>query len=132
MDVKEMDSMNAIASGLKVHFEGIQYILAHPDKVKSIEKFCMLLRRVAGDFLHDPETRLLVMNIVKILENCDIEPKDLPKFQRQLNYISIEMVNQTYYILNELLGLKVAGIIFMKGPKPKGKRPNLSQYAGVK
>ena len=38
MEIKEMDSLNAIASGLKKHYEKIQYLLANPDKFKNIDE----------------------------------------------------------------------------------------------
>ena len=128
-----MDTITAIASGLKEQVEKCIWILAHPDKMESMDDFVIVLRKIAMDFLADEGSRDMVSQIALMLENSpNMKPADLPEFKRTWNYINNQMIIQTDYIIAEKTGIKMAYLPFKKGHKARAKPINLSEYAGMK
>jgi len=139
MDIKEIDSMNALASGLKEQMEAVIYILSNPSTVKkkngeniTKEEFVITLRKVM-DFLADEGTRDLVSQISLLIQNSEnLKVEDLYKFNRQWNYIINQTQIQADYVISERLGLKFASLSFKKGKKSKTLPIDLKKYAGIK
>ena len=133
MDIKEIDTLTALASGIKQQSEETIYILSHPENIESIDDFVIILRKVAMDFLQDEGSRDLVSQIALMLENSPkLKPSDLIKWKRIWNYIINQIIVQLEYKMSERVGLKFALLSFMKGPRVTAEAISLKEYAGMK
>ena len=128
MDIKEIDTLTALSSGLKQQMEEIVYILSNPDQLDSKDDFVIVLRK-SMDFIVNESTRDMIGQMALIIQYSDISPDQLKVFKKTWAYLINQVMVQGDFMITEHLGLKFASLSYKKGQRPKAKPINLTKYA---
>lgn len=117
MEVKEIDTLTALSSGIKEQYEKCIYALSHPTKIEQDGDMVIILQKIATDLTADDTIIDLCNQMAMLLQIADVKKEDLPIFQQQFNFIINQMPTQVNYVMNEQIGLKFGSLSFKKGPR---------------
>ena len=130
-EVDNLDSMNAWATSIKLQLEAAGQIMRNPTMLKNERDFTELLRKIATDFIRDPPTKRAIYDIARDLDQTDIPLSEYDNFANTWDWVEQEMNVQTIQIIRDDMGLKLAMLSFMAGPKPPKQHYSLKRVEEI-